>query len=70
LLTGILSETDKSICSHRNVLALELPVKIRDLCETIDRLGWPAHEYVPQSVSPKVKRAGANPRSAKSRKRG
>jgi hypothetical protein len=65
MLAGDLSDPDKDICNQRQVDALELPVKIKDLCETIDRLGWPAHEYKPEPATPK--RAKSSPRSAKPR---
>lgn len=67
MLAGEMLDSDKELCSQRGVDTLDLPVKIRDLCDTIDRLGWPAHEYQPAPAT--SKRARSNPRSAKPRKR-
>ena len=65
MLAVELLDSDRDICTQRQVNTLELPVKIKDLCETVDRLGWPAHEYEPAPIAPK--RARSNPRSAKPR---
>jgi hypothetical protein len=67
LLASAVTKTDKVLCSQRDVVAIDLPVKIPTLCDTIDRLGWPAHEYEPAPSPPR--RAVTPSRSAKSRKR-
>jgi hypothetical protein len=66
MLSGALSDSDQATCSRRGVEAIRLPVEIRVLCDTLDRLGWPAQDYDP--APPQALRK-SRARPARSRKR-
>ena len=67
LLAAEMSDSERDICQSRDIAALELPVKIHKLCDTLDRLGWPAQEMesAPESIAPPTRKV----RQARSKKR-